>query len=100
MKKILFFLFLLTAGLVMHTEIKAQASPVEIQKVPPAVQTSWKNLMITTYYDQFNRYGITTWYIDHGVFLSKTVFRVSSYFVSVYIRYTPQGSVISAETDL
>jgi hypothetical protein len=100
MKKVVFILFLLTAGLIASTESNAQQAPVEIRNVPPAVEATWHQVMVNVYYNQFNRYGITTWYMDKGTFISKTVFRVSSYFVTVTLYISPQGELLQAETDL
>jgi hypothetical protein len=100
MRKVLFFLFLLTAALAVSTETKAHNTPVEIQHIPPAVQNTWQNLMSTVYMDLFGRYGITTWYIDKGVFASITVFRQGSTFIRLFMHFTPQGELLDAGTDL
>jgi hypothetical protein len=99
MKKIALLLFLATAGILTGNSASAQSTPVEIQRVPPAVHSTWQYWMVNVYYPQFNRLGVTTWYMDRGVFVSKTVFRISSTFVTLTMHYSPQGELLNAETD-
>lgn len=99
MRNVAFFLFLLTAGLTTTTDAAAQKVLTEIRQAPPAVQASFTHLMRTVYWEQFGRLGTTVWYIDQGTFVSKTVFRISSYFVTLTMHFTPQGELLEAYTD-
>ena len=100
MKKVIFVLFLLSAGLVVSTPSKSQSALTEIQNVPPAVKQTWAFWMNTVYINQFGRYGTTTWYMDKGTFESITVFKSGSTFIRLFMRFTPQGQLLSADTDL
>ncbi len=100
MKKLVLALGLLTANVLISHSGKAQSSLTEIQQVPPAVKQTWAYWMNTVYINQFGRYGVTTWYMDKGTFESITVFRSGSTFIRLFMRFTPQGQLLSAETDL